>query len=227
MRSAVDEATPSSLYDLQDLSDTTVGALLKAAENGGSPFDCVDRPRDCPTIPTFHPRLEELRRQYEFDVEVPDRMNTPRTLLSGLGVGLCVYRTGMSFIERGIKKLVEPLKELTKSMSQGPSAVKDDSENLQPACDPDNTPKCILSTHRSTSIYRSVLFPAFYLHFWSLGSPPIINPCNGWMQHRFIVPGLFSEYALQSSTFLKHKWEYSLGIFKCNVFTHIAVSPRL
>ena len=215
----LDEA-PFSLYDLQDFSDTTVGALLKAAENGGSPFDCIDRPADCPAIPTFLPRLEEFHRQYAFDVEVPDRMNTPRTLLSGLGVGLCVYRTGMSYIEEGIKEMVAPLKEMTKTMSQGPSALDDEAENLPPACDEEKAPFCILATHRSTSIYRSVLFPAFYLHFWSLGSPPILNPCGGLMQPKFIVPGLFSEYAMQSSTFLKHKWEYRL-LFKCNVFAHI------
>ena len=58
------------------------------------------------------------------------------------------------------------------------------------------------------------MFPLGHLAFWDLSSPPLLDVCGAGviatskmgaktMEWKFVIPGLFSTYALQSSTFLQ------------------------
>ena len=203
---------------MTDLSETSAGALLHVRAAGGSPFECNALPPDCEALPSFYPRLESLAAQLQFDTAVPGRLNTPTTLLSGFGESICVYRAGVQLLKDGAIGIMQPIKELTKQMMQGPSAIGNAAGrrlSTAPNCDPGDS-YCLVKVSRSTRLYKFAIFPALYLHFWSLGSPPLVNPCEGKMEQRFTIPGLFSSFALQSSTFLAHTRDVV-----CARFTHL------
>lgn len=234
-----------SLEDLDDLSKTTSGALLHAFDGtSSSPFSCQEKPIDCTDVPSFLPRLKSLSAQLVFDTSVPNRLNTPLTLYSGLGKSLCVFRTGSRYIEEGLQAMIGPLEQLTVRMKMGPTAVADADgvaeeagRRLQtvstpaPKCQPDDA-YCLVTAPRGTVLYRSIFFPALYLHFFSLAAPAVIDPCSvasenappgldtPVMQTRWTVPGLYSSYALQSSTFLRHR-TVSRAVFQCPQYTHL------
>ena len=69
------------------------------------------------------------------------------------------------------------------------------------------------------------MFPLGHLAFWDLSSPPLVDVCGEskikvkgvsdggkTMEWKFIVPGLFSTYALQSSTFLERYTVYRSAV---------------
>ena len=61
---------------------------------------------------------------------------------------------------------------------------------------------CLAPKTRSTFAYKNRTFAANFLHFWSMSAPPMVSLCNEEMARRFTIPGLWSSFAMQSSSFL-------------------------
>lgn len=101
---------------------------------------------------------------------------------------------------------------------QGPAALRGEV----PAC-LSTDPYCLATVTRADILYKVLKFAAFYLHFFSLSAPALVSMCRSAMKQRFVIPGLFSAYSMQSSTFLEHD-TLQIGTVlreQCERYTHL------
>ena len=97
----------------------------------------------------------------------------PTVLLTGLGDGLCYLRAAGEQLRVDLNKHTQPLEKLIEFFVQGPAALRGEL----PQCSEDD-PYCLAVVPRANVLYRQLSFPIFYMHFWSLGTPPLANPCK-------------------------------------------------
>ena len=212
----------STSSQLKDMSYSTAGALRHFHGASAPPFRCINVPVDCEATLGFVPQIEASAAELSWDRLRSPGDVVPMTLLTGLGDGVCYLRAGADHVKRGLESLTEPLEKLIEFFVHGPAALRGEAAQ----CASDDT-FCLATVPRANPIYRLISFPIFYLHFWSLGTPPPANPCKFVMANRFTIPGLWSMSSMQSSTLLGHDFEYR-GFNQCSRYTHLlAYAPSV
>jgi hypothetical protein len=221
---ALEEAVEALSTDaqLKQMSYSAAGALRHYHRASAPPFRCVNVPLDCDASLGFVPQIEASAAELNWD-----RMRSlgdvvPMMLLTGLGDGICYLRVGADHVKAGLESLTEPLEKLIEFFLHGPAALRGEA----PQC-AEGDAFCLATVPRANPIYRLLSFPIFYLHFWSLGTPPPANPCMFVMANRFTIPGLWSTSSMQSSTLLSQSFEYR-GFNQCSRYTHLlAYAPSV
>ena len=222
LRRAVHASTP--IYALKDLRAAIAATTQRAKKAPTEPFLCTTAPVDCTETLARELPLAESMEELNYDRGSPE-LTTPLTLLTGLGDTTCLLRASGQSLFKALQEITLPLERLVEVLLQGPAAFSGEV----PSCDPDDK-YCLASNTRATLIYKLAMFPMFYLHFWSLGTPATM--CKGppavkqgaTMSLRFTIPGLWSSSAMQASTFLEHT-SVSFGP-TCEIYRHLlAYSP--
>lgn len=208
VRAVMSGAAMTSHADKADL------VLQRSSDAPTRPFDCRDVPQECADLSRFVGDADSLFLEFNLELS-QDSSQLPQTLLVALGQSLCTFQHGMTTFEGEITQFVDATEKNTRLLLQGPEALRGGDS---PQC-AHNDRFCLAEIQRSDITYRKLVFPLLFLQFWSLGAPPLgFDYCGTMMERRFTVPGLFSQYALQSSTFLQH---VSTWPIVCERYTHL------
>ena len=171
LEAAVSEV--STTAQLRELSYSATGALRHFSEASAPPFGCTNVPLDCEAALGSVPQIEASAAELAWDVQRAPGEVVPMVLLTGLGDGLCYLRAAGEHVREVLNELTQPLEKLIEFYVQGPAALRGEA----PQCSEDD-PYCLAVVPRANILYRLIGFPIFYLHFWSLGTPPPANPCR-------------------------------------------------
>jgi hypothetical protein len=205
--------------DLASLGLAASAALRRAAQAPAPPFKFLGTPQSCAAVPEFSQDTAASIDELTYERASGGRLVLPLTLLTGLGDGLCIFRAGVTAIIDSIGDSREPLETKAFELFQGAAALR----GKVPAC-LSTDPYCLATVTRADLVYKLVNFAAFYLHFFSLSAPSLISMCRTAMKQRFVIPGLFSAYSMQSSAFLAHDTlqigDFSLRL-QCERYTHL------
>lgn len=118
----------------------------------------------------------------------------PTATISLLSAGVCFLRRTTTTAAAVTTRVQDQLYSLLDKVGVGLRSV-----SRLPEC----TDKyCLEQVARSSHAWRSYLFPLRNLQLWDLSSAPLRDPCEGIGAFKFIIPGLLSNYAMQSSSFL-------------------------
>ena len=212
----------ASVAEIKKMSYSATGALRHFNGATSPPFGCANVPLDCNAALGFSLQLESNAAELAWDVQRAPGQVVPSTLLTGLGDGMCLFRSGGQHVVATLEGLTMPLEKLIELFVQGPAAIRGEA----PQCAPGDT-YCLATVTRANLPYRMISFPIFYLHFWSLGTPPPANPCKFVMAQRFTIPGLWSMSSMQSSALLEHGIQRR-GFTTCSRYTHLlAYAPTV
>ena len=220
LEAKVEEHT--SLAKLREMSHSASGALRHFNGASSPPFGCINVPLTCDAAIGSALQVEAPAAELLWDMQRGAGQVVPNTLLTGLGNGLCFFRASAKHVQATLEGLTRPLEKLIEFFVQGPSAIRGEA----PQCAADDA-YCLATVTRANVLYRMIGFPIFYLHFWSLGTPPLANPCIHVSSSRFTIPGLWSMSSMQSSTLLEHGYTYR-GLNQCSRYTHLlAYAPAV
>ena len=138
-------------------------------------------------------------------------LTVPLTLLSGLGEVTCLFRAGALNLLSGLEETTRPLERVVEMLLQGPAAFS----GLAPICPPSDR-FCLGAHARRDIIYQFIIFPMFYLHFWSLGSPSKL--CSSTMLHRFTITVPWTQLATSPSKHMSCSCSHRKGRAAFKVF---------
>ena len=191
-----------TIFELHNLRDSII-ATVKRANRGTSPFECATPVESCERVVGREKSIMSEAAELAYATSLP-YANVAVTMLTGLGDGLCLLRTGSYHAYVMLESLTYPLEELVEVLTAGPSSVK----GLMPMCREGDL-FCLNKVSRSSIIHRFISFPLKYMHFMDLGGNAMfMNPMLSGPPtvRRFTIPGLWSKFSMQSSTFLNADW---------------------
>ena len=206
----------TSTQHFNELKINVHNALYHFAQIGlsdASLSDCVEGPDSIPAFLGFDAAIRDAHTQLEYEKSTPNVL-VPISIISGLGRAACYTAKGGMLLRQDMGTMVPPLQAEARSLSQG-------KPKFLPVC-PQSDKYCLAIIARGPVLYRLVIFPVVFMHFWSLGQRPLADPCTHlghFAINRFTAPGLYSRYAMQSATFLEHSL-FNAGVV-CNAYTHL------
>ena len=218
----VDTVASMSIWDMRDLGGSAEATLRRSSQATSDPWSCADAPRTCEEVPPLAMEIEASHDELLYDMSTPE-LTVPVTLLTGTGDAICDFYGGIKSAYDTLSAIRHPMEALILKYLQGPDALNGDT----PACKPGDR-FCLTTAARGDEMYRRITYSLFFLHFWSLCSPPKYNLCGTHLKWRFTIPGLWSAVAMQTSTFLAFRQKTEKFVIKCAQFLHLlAYSPAV
>ena len=202
----------SKLGDLKLALERMIGDPINECDQVVAPEVLLD------TLLGHWESIKQAAQDVDGELTVGEVKQFPGKLLNVLGAGVCFLRTATSTanaaIDDGVAKIDEFVAMLNIGVWANPPTITCKDYH------------CLEVHKRASTVYRAFFFPVGHIQFWDLTAPPLVDPCasissgslqtslqsRGEMSFRFTVPGLYSKYAMQASTFLENEWTLCGGI---------------